>query len=129
MRPTLAAAAIALVPLVSGCAAAVFGVGAGVVISQEVLDSLTHVAQLEEDPARVWVVAKSTLSHMASDPLHVDEDLRALSGTVDGQTVVISVETYDQNRTMLRVGARSFGIPHNETAERVLNTVIQAVGS
>ncbi len=72
MRPTLVA--LSLLPLLGGCAAAVLGVGAGVVISQEVAENNSHVAHLNEDPARVWVVTKSTLSHLASEPIHVDED-------------------------------------------------------
>lgn len=124
MRTPLALATLSLLPLTSGCAAAVFGVGAGVVLSQEVTDNQTHLAHLNEDPARVWVVTKSTLSHLASEPIHVDEDLRQVIGRVDGHTVTISVETYDQNRCLLRVGAKRFGVTHGETAERVLNRVI-----
>ncbi len=122
MRPTLVA--LSLLPLLGGCAAAVLGVGAGVVISQEVAENNSHVAHLNEDPARVWVVTKSTLSHLASEPIHVDEDLRRVSGKVDGATVDISVETYDQNRCLVRVGARRYGIANGETAEMVLNRLL-----
>lgn len=122
MRPTLVA--LSLLPLLGGCAAAVLGVGAGVVISQEVGENNSHLAHLNEDPARVWVVTKSTLSHLASEPIHVDEDLRRVSGKVDGATVDISVETYDQNRCLVRVGARRYGIANGETAEMVLNRLL-----
>ena len=121
MRPI---AALALVlPLASGCAA-LLGVGAGVVISQEVVEGETHVAHLNEDATRVWAVTKSTLSHMASEPIDVDEDLRTATGKVDGANVSVGVEVYDLNRSLLRVSARKYGVSSGEIAEMVLNRVV-----
>jgi uncharacterized SAM-dependent methyltransferase len=124
MRPASVAVVSLILFLTSGCAAAILGVGAGVVISKEVTDNHVHVAHLADEPNRVWVFTKSTLSHLASEPIHVDEDLRQVSGKVDGYTVTIGVETYDQNRSLLKVGARRFGVPNAETAEMVLNRVL-----
>lgn len=124
MRTATVALLLVASSLTSGCAAAVLGVGAGMVLSQEVTENQTHVAHLNEDPARVWVVAKSTLSHLASEPIHVDEDLRQTIGKVDGYTVTIGVETYDQNRSLLRVGSRRYGVANHETSELVLNRVV-----
>lgn len=117
-------AAFLILPLLGSCAAAIVGVGAGVVLSKEVTDNNSHLAHLNDDPARVWVVTKSTLSHLASEPIHVDEDLRRVSGKVDGATVDISVETYDQNRCLVRVSARRYSISSGETAEQVLNRLL-----
>ncbi len=123
MRPIHILVSLALAALTSGCAAAVLGVGAGVVISSEVAEG-SHIAHLNQDPARVWVVSKSGLSHMASGPIHVDEDLRRLSGTVDGNIVTVNVEVYDVDRALLRVSAKRYGVAQSEVAEMVLNRLI-----
>ena len=107
-----------------GCVA-LLGLGAGVVISQDMLDNSTFVAQLKDEVNLTWAEAKSSLSQQASQPIDVDEDLRAATGIVDDAKVTISVEAYDMNRTRLIVSAKKFGVANGKIAEMVFNRILK----
>ena len=106
------------------CFPALLGVGAGLVLSRDVLDSNTYTAHVNEQAALTWVIAKSSLTHQASDPIKVNDDLRTAEGKVDGATVTISVETYDDVSSRLKVSAYKYGVNNGEAAEQVFQQLL-----
>lgn len=125
MRKT-ALLALLLALVTPGCAA-LLGVGAGVVISQDMMDNNSYVAQLKEDVNVAWAVAKSSLSHQASKPIDVDEDLRVATATIDDAKVTVSIEAYDLNQTRLTVSAKKYGVANGEIAEMVFNRILKQI--
>ena len=123
MRSTALLAAI-LCLILPGCVA-LLGVGAGIVISQDILDNETYVAQLQEDVDVAWAVAKSSLSHQSESPLEVEDDLRTARGLVDDADVIVSVEAYDLNRCRMSVSASKYGISNGEIAEMVFDRILK----
>jgi len=113
-----------LLPLVGTGCAAVLGVGAGVVISQDMLDSNTFVAQLDEDVDVAWAMAKASLGKQSEIPIRVDDDVRGAIATIDGAEVTVSVEAYDLNRCRLIVSARKYGISNGEIADLVFKRIL-----
>lgn len=129
MRFTLARILIALpllaaLPLLSGCVA-LLGLGAGVVVSQEVLANQTYVAHLDTDAETAWTVAKSSLAHQADGPIDIDEDLRVAKGEVDDARVTVSVEVFDLDRSVLKVSAKKYGIVNGEIAQMVMERIVR----
>ena len=115
----------ALAPLcLGGCWAVAVGAGS-ILIGQQVMDNNTYVAQLEAEPHLVWATTKSSLSHMTTDPIHTDEDLREAKGTYEGSKVVVQVETFDIGKSTIRVSASKFGVAQGETAQKVLNRILK----
>ena len=106
------------------CFPALLGVGAGLVLSHDVLDNNTYVAHVNEQAALTWAVAKSSLTHQASDPIKVNDDLRTAEGKVDGANVTVSVETYDEINCRLMVSAYKYGVNNGEAAEQVLQQLL-----
>jgi len=107
------------------CFPALLGVGAGVVISHEVLENNTYVAQVSEGAALTWAISKASLTHQASGPITVDDDLRTATGPIDGTSVTVSVETYDDKSCRLKVAARKHGLLiDGPTAEAVLHKIL-----
>ena len=106
------------------CFPAILGVGAGVVISHEVLENNTYVAQVSEGAALTWATSKASLTHQASGPITVDNDLRTATGPIDDANVTVSVETYDDETCRLKVAARSYGLNDGPTAEAVLHKIL-----
>lgn len=123
MRSTALLAAI-LCLILPGCVA-LLGVGAGIVISQDILDNETYVAQLQEDVDVAWAVAKSSLSHQSESPIEVEDDLRTARGLVDDADVIVSVEAYDLNRCRMSVSASKYGISNGEIAEMVFDRILK----
>jgi len=124
MRQTALLAAATLCLLLSGCVA-LLGLGAGVIISQDVLDNETYVAQLNEDVDVVWAVAKSSLSHQSDSPITVENDLRTATGLVDGADVIVSVEAFDLDRCRMSVSATKYDINNGEIAELVFDRILK----
>lgn len=122
MRQT-AILALLLALVTPGCAA-LLGIGAGVVISQDMMDNNTYVAQLKEDVNVAWTVAKSSLSQQSDKPIEVDEDLRVATATIDDALVTVSVEAYDMNLTRMLVSAKKYGVSNGEIAEMVFNRIL-----
>lgn len=118
--------ALATIPLTQGCAA-LLGVGAGVLITQEMLDNQTYVARLELGSERMWPSAKTTLSHLSLKPIDVDDDLRVAIADIDQAKVTVAVETYDLNQSILRVSAKKFGVANGEIAKMVLDKILDDV--
>jgi hypothetical protein len=112
--------------LAPGCGA-VLGVGAGVLISQDVVDSKQYVAIINRDAKITWATAKSVLSHESEELVDTDEDLRTCQGTVDGATVKVGVEVYDLNTARLSVSAKQYGVDNGEMAKYVLDKIVRAL--
>jgi hypothetical protein len=117
---------LALLPLVSGCAA-VIGVGAGLIISQEMLDNNTFVTHLNSPVSKVWPTCKSTLSESSLGLVDFDDQLRVARAKVDGATVTVACEAYDNDKTIMRVMARRYGLNAGETAQTVQDKILQAL--
>ena len=113
-----------LVPLTQGCLAAV-GVGAGLVLSQDLLDNNTYVTRLNSDVRNVWPTVKTTLSGASLELIEVDEELRVARAKVDGATVTVSVEAYDIDKSILRVMARKFGMTDGEVARLMHDKIVR----
>ena len=109
------------------CFPALLGVGAGLVISHDVLDNNSYVAHVSEDAALTWAIAKSALTHQASDPITVNDDLRRAKAKVDGANVTVSVETYDEVNCRLMVSANKFGVNDGEVAESTIQQLLTAL--
>ena len=109
------------------CFPALLGVGAGLVLSHDVLDNNTYVTYLDEEATLTWAIAKSSLAHQASSPITVNDDLRTAGGAVDGATVTVSVETYDSNRCRLMVSAHKYGINDGEAADAILQQIVAEI--
>jgi hypothetical protein len=116
-------ASIVLVPVAASCAAV--ALGAGVVVGQQVLPDNAYVGQLTTDASRTWAQAKTTLSHMSTKPIDTNNDLRRAIADVDGASVTVVVETYDLNRSQIRVSATKFGFAASETARVVFERITQ----
>ena len=106
------------------CFPALLGVGAGVVISHEVLENNTYVAQVSEGAALTWAIAKSSLTHQSDNPIMVDDDLRTATGDIGDANVTVSVETFDDNSCRLKVSARSYGLNDGPSAEAALHKIL-----
>ncbi len=113
-----------LVPVASSCAAVV-AVGAGVIVGQQVLDDDVYVGQLTTDASRTWAQTKTTLSHMSTKPIDANNELRRAIADVDGAKCTVVVETYDLNRSQIRVSATKYGFSASETARVVFERITQ----
>jgi hypothetical protein len=129
MRKTILAL-LFLAPLFHGCVAAGVGlVAGGVLLSQDVIDSTTYTARLDVDVNRTWTTAKTTLSHMSTKPIDTDEQLRTAKADIDGGMVSVGVETYDLNRSTIRVSAKKFGVSNGELAKSVYEKILNELDS
>ena len=106
------------------CFPALLGVGAGVVISHEVLENNTYVAQVSEGAALTWAIAKSSLTHQSENPIVVNDDLRTATGDIGDAKVTVSVETFDDESCRLKVSARSYGLNDGPSAEAALQQIL-----
>ena len=109
------------VTLLSGCLAVAAG-AVGIVVSQEFIDN-AHVSYFKQDSAQVWATVKSTLSHMSTEPVDTDEDLKAAKARIDNAIVMVQVETYDVGETRVRVAAKKLMVYSGEIAEEVLRKI------
>jgi hypothetical protein len=118
-------ALLSLAPLFQSCVAAGVGlVAGGVLLSQDVIDSTTYTARLDVEVNRTWATAKTTLSHMSTKPIDTDEQLRSAKADIDGGTVTVSVETYDLNRSTIKVSAKKYGVANGELAKSVYDKIL-----
>ena len=122
--PFLLASLLAALFVTPACFPALLGVGAGLVLSHEVLDNNSYVAHVDEGAALTWAIAKSSLTHQSSDPVTVDNDLRTATGMVDGAKVTVSVETYDDDNCRLMVSARKYGVNDGTAAKAALQQLL-----
>ena len=114
-------------PLFTGCAAAVLGIGAGVIVSQDVLDNSVYVATLDRDAEAVWTSAKLALNRASLKPIDVQDDVRQAVAEIDDAKVTVNVETYDLNRSTLRVSAKKYGVNNGEIAKMVYDKILHEI--
>jgi len=119
---------LALVPLASGCLAAA-AVGAGIIISQQVLPNNIHVTQVALDVDKVWPSVKEAVSYYqepGSEPT-VQDFPRTIHAKVDGSKVTVEVEAIDIDRTTIRVTAEKYGglSKDNATAADVMDGILK----
>ncbi len=118
---------VLIAPLFQSCAAAALGVGAGVLISQEMMDNNIYVGHLNADVNKVWSTTKTTLSHSSLKPIDVDNEVRTANAEIDGAKVTVHVETYDLNRSLLKVSAKKYGVNNGEIAELTFQKIVAAL--
>jgi hypothetical protein len=115
--------ALLALPLVSSCAAALLGAGAGLIASQELLDNNTYVSHIERDISYVWPEVKIYLSEASLDLIDVDEPKRTVEARIDGADVLTSVEAWDMDRTIVRVEAKKLGVNDGELARTIMERI------
>jgi hypothetical protein len=119
---TLLLAGLCTLPLFSSCVAAV-AVGAGLVISQEVLDNNTYVSHVQQDVSVVWPEVKTFLSDSSLDLVEIDEELRVAKAHIDGAMVTVSVEAFDIDYSVLKVSAKKYGVSDGKLAGVVMERI------
>jgi hypothetical protein len=117
---------LALAPLFTGCAAVAVG-AAAVIVSQDVLDNNVYVATLDRNADQVWNSAKVALNHASLKPIDVQDDVKRATADIDDAKVTVSVETYDFNRSTLRVSAKKFGVNNGEIAKMVYDKILHEI--
>ena len=125
MIRTPALVALLALPLLSSCAAAVIGGVAGLVASQEMLDNNTYVSHVQRDVSFVWPEVKMYLSETSLDLIEPDEELRTVKARIDGADVLVAVEAWDIDNTIIRVQARKFGVNDGEMARVIMERIHQ----
>jgi len=125
-RLSLAALLLAVPAFFSGCAAAAAGVAA-VIISQDVLDNNVYVATLDRGAEEVWTSAKVALNHASLKPIDAQDDVRKAVADIDDATVTVNVETYDLNRSTLRVSAKKYGVNNGQIAKMVYDKILNEI--
>ena len=118
---------LAIVLCTPACFPALLGVGAGMVLSHEVLDNNAYVAQVNEPADITWAISKASMTHQASAPITVDDDLRTANGRVDDADVIVSVETFDDNHCRLMVSARKYGMNDGTVSEALLHQLLSDI--
>lgn len=104
MRNALLIALLAL-PLSSCIVAAAAG---GVVLAGEMTDNRSYVAHVDKDAKVVWPAVKNFLSSESAELIEFDDQTRIAKAKLDGANVVVTVEAYDVDRSVLSVSAKKF---------------------
>ena len=101
-------------------------VGAAIVINDEFVDN-AQTAVVPYSLDYTWACAKDTMSHMTSDLIEVDEDLRTIQTYVDSALVTVQVETYDAKQTRIRVAAKRYLVYSDEIATSVRESLTRDI--
>jgi len=117
---------LSLAPLFTGCAVVAAG-AAGILISQEVLDNNIYVATIDRSADEVWTSTKVALNKASLKPIDVQEDIRQAVAEIDDAKVTVGVETYDLNRSTLRVSAKKYGVNNGEIAKLVYDKILHEI--
>jgi hypothetical protein len=119
---TLLALSLAFLP---GCAL-VAGAGVGYVVYEKALNDSVHEAQVKDDVDRVWASVQETMDILVdpkTEPV-VHSFPRMIQAKVDGADVEVEVETYDLERTVIRVRAEKYLGSDESTASVVMNKIL-----
>ena len=119
---TLLLAGLCTLPLFSSCVAVV-AAGAGLVISQELLDNNTYVSHVQQDVSIVWPEVKTFLSDSSLDLVEIDEELRVAKAQIDGAMVTVSVEAFDIDYSVLKVSAKKYGVSDGKLAGVIMERI------
>ena len=117
---------LSLAPFFTGCGVLAVG-AASILISQEVLDNNIYVATLDRDADEVWTSTKVALNKASLKPIDVQEDIRQAVAEIDDAKVTVGVETYDLNRSTLRVSAKKYGVNNGEIAKLVYDKILHEI--
>lgn len=117
---------LSLAPFFTGCGVLAVG-AASILISQEVLDNNIYVATLDRDADEVWTSTKVALNKASLKPIDVQEDVRQAVATIDDAKVTVNVETYDLNRSTLRVSAKKYGVNNGEIAKLTYDKILHEI--
>ena len=99
-------------------------VGTAIIVNDEFVDNAqTSIVSFDAD--YVWAYAKDTMSHMTSDLIDVDEDLRTIQTYVDSALVTVQVETYDSKQTRIRVAAKRYLVYSDEVATTIRDSIVR----
>ncbi len=112
-------------PFLSGCAL-VAGAGVGYVVYEKALNDSVHEAQVKDDVDTVWASVQETMGFLI-DPkteLTVRTFPRSIQARVDGADVVVEVETYDIDRTIIRVRAEKYLTHDGATSNEVMKAIL-----
>lgn len=104
MRNAILIALLAL-PL-SSCLVA--GAVGGVVLSSEMMDNRSYVSHVDKDAKLVWATVKNFLSSESAELIEFDDQTRIAKAKLDGANVVVTVEAFDVDRSVLSVSAKKF---------------------
>ena len=124
LRASLARAVVLPGATLSSSCAVPAAAGAAVLVNDEFVDNSQSVL-VPYDVEYVWAAAKSTLSHMTTDLLDVDSDLRTITTYVDGAEVTVQVQTYDVGQTQIRVAAKRYLVYSDEVAASVRDGIVR----
>ena len=113
-----------VVPTLSGCIAAA-GLGAGALLTHEVLADTPHVAHVRLDVDDVWPATVAALRDMGATDVTVQNYPRLVTATIYDGEVVLKVEAYDIDHTIVRLQYRRNGLIDNRHGERVLEEVLK----
>jgi hypothetical protein len=121
MRPALSLALVfALLP---GCAALVVG-GTGALIVQDVTKDGTYVLQVKTSVDLAWASSKATLSHLCLKPFDTDDVARRATAEIDNSKVIVEVEAYDLDQSMIKISSSKFGLHDGATAAMVKDKIL-----
>ncbi len=112
--------------LVSSCAPAAV-MGTAIVVNDEYVDNAVS-AIVPYDAEHVWAMARSSVSHMTTDLLDIDPDLRTIKTYVDGAAVLVQIETFDVGETRIRVAAKRYLVFSDEVAGNVRDGIVRDLG-
>jgi hypothetical protein len=116
-------------PFLSGCVLAA-GAGVGYVVYEKALNDNVHEAQVKDEVDHVWASVQETMGILI-DPkteLKVHTFPRTIEAKVDGAAVRVEVETYDVQRTIIRVRAEKLLGHDSGTASVVINKILDRLG-
>jgi len=126
IHAAIAALVLPCAGLVSSCATAAVA-GTAILVNEEFVDNSQSVI-VPYDVEYVWRAAKSTLSHMTSDLLDVDPDLRTIQTYIDGAQVTVQIQTFDVGQTRIRVAAKRYLVYSDEVAVSVRDGMVRDLG-
>ena len=123
IHAAIAALVLPCAGLASSCATAAVA-GTAVLVNEEFVDNSQSVI-VPYDVEYVWAAAKSTISHMTSDLLDVDPDLRTIQTYIDGAQVTVQIQTFDVGQTRIRVAAKRYLVYSDEVAVSVRDGMVR----
>jgi len=93
--------------------------------------SASNVKQLylQSDVKEVWAKAKTTLEAMATKPVDLDEGAMQAEVWIGTTLIVVKIEAYDYQETLLHLKARKLGFNDEETANRFLRDLRAALAA
>ena len=108
----------------SGCIAAA-GLGAGALVTHELMANTPHVAHVQLDVDTVWPMTIEALHDMGGTEVEVQNYPRQAEARVYGGKVYLQVEAFDLDHTLVRLQFRKHRIIDNLTAEELLQGLLR----